>query len=149
MRFIYGEANILRALEESEFWKHQESEHTDVIQEMVPDLEQEYVNILDEYKNIFDATESKIIQLIEAVINIPTMISLELYNEIMSIINLSINQSMIFSNFLGVLLSESDAIKNNPSAGALLHHMRRESEYYIGIITAFLDYMNNPNNKNR
>lgn len=53
MRFFYGDKNILRALEEAQFWKHQESEHTDVIMEVVPDLEDEYVTKLEEYKEIF------------------------------------------------------------------------------------------------
>ena len=52
MRYFYGDKNILRALEEAEFWKHQESEHTDVIQEISPDLESEYVERLEKYKQI-------------------------------------------------------------------------------------------------
>ncbi len=114
MRFFYGDKNILRALEEAEFWKHQESEHTDVIQEVTPDLEEEYVSRLEEYKEIFDSTHARIVQLIETAVNCQNMLSPEIYQEIINIINLAVAQSKVFVNFLGMLLRESDAVKNNP-----------------------------------
>ena len=56
----------------------------------------------------------------------------------MNIINLSVRQSQVFVDFLGMLLRDSDAVKNNPSAVVVINHIRRESEYFIGIVTAFL-----------
>lgn len=138
MRFFYGEKNILRALEEAEFWKHQESEHTVVIQEVVPDLEEEYVNRLDEYKRIFDSTQGRIVRLMETAVNCQNVLSPEIYQEIVSVINLAIRQSQVFIDFLGMLLAESDAVNNNPAAPVVINHIRRESEYFIGIVTAFL-----------
>jgi hypothetical protein len=140
MRFFYGEKNILRALEEAEFWKHQESEHTEVIQEIVPDLEAEYVDLLEEYKRIFDSTHGRIIQYIETVINSQIIVPPEFYQEILQILNIAIRQSQIFSDFLGKLISESEAVKNNPMAVTVINHIRRESEYFIGVVSAFLNY---------
>ena len=48
MQFYYGGQMPLRILDEAEFWKHQEQEHTVVIRELVDNLEEEYVNALME-----------------------------------------------------------------------------------------------------
>lgn len=146
MRFFYGDKNILRALDEAEFWKRQESEHTDVIQEVTPDLEEEYVSRLEEYKEIFDSTHARIVQLTETAVNCQNMLSPETYQEIINIINLAVAQSKVFVNFLGMLLRESDAVKNNPAAMVVINHIRRESEYFIGIVTAFMDNSCNQQN---
>ncbi|MDD4781071.1 MAG: DUF2935 domain-containing protein [Tissierellia bacterium] len=147
MRFFYGEKNILRALEEAEFWKHQESEHTNVIQEIVPDLEEEYVNKLEEYKEIFDSTHARIVQYMELGVNCHNILSSEIYQDIINIINLAVRQSQVFVGFLGTLLRDSTAVKNNPAAVVVINHIRRESEYFIGIVTAFLTASCNvPNN---
>jgi hypothetical protein len=138
MRFFYGDKNILRALEEAQFWKHQESEHTDVILEIVPDLEDEYITRLEEYKEIFNSTEARIVQYMESAVNCHNTMSPEMTQNIVNIINLSIRQSQVFINFLGMLLRDSDAVKNNPTAVVVINHIRRESEYFIGIVTAFL-----------
>ncbi len=138
MRFFYGEKNILRALEEAEFWKHQESEHTVVIQEVVPDLEEEYIVRLEEYKEVFDSTQGSIVRLMETAVNCQNILSADIYQEIISLIDLSIRQSRVFVEFLGMLLRDSDAVKNSPVAGTVINHIRRESEYFIGIVTAFL-----------
>lgn len=138
MRFFYGDKNILRALEEAQFWKHQESEHTDVILEIVPDLEDEYVTRLEEYKEIFNSTEARIVQYMEAAVNCHNTMSPEMTQDIVNIINLAIRQSQVFIDFLGMLLRESEAVKNNPAAVVVINHIRRESEYFIGIVTAFL-----------
>ena len=138
MRFFYGEKNILRALEEAQFWKHQESEHTDVILEIVPDLEDEYVTRLEEYKEIFNSTEARIVQYMESAVNCHNALSPEMTQDIVNIINLAIRQSQVFVDFLGILLRDSEAVKNNPAAIVVINHIRRESEYFIGIVTAFL-----------
>lgn len=146
MRFFYGDKNIIRALDEAEFWKHQESEHTDVIREVTPDLEEEYVTKLEEYKEIFDSTHARIVQFIETAINCQNILSPENYQGIINIINLAVAQSKVFVDFLTMLLRESNAVKNNPSAAVVINHIRRESEYFIGIINAFMDSSCNQQN---
>lgn len=43
IQYYYGYKNLLRVLDEVEFWKRQETEHTVVIREIAPDLEARYV----------------------------------------------------------------------------------------------------------
>lgn len=139
MRFIYDDNNAMRALEEVEFWKHQEGEHTDVIQEISPDLEEEYINKLNEYKEVFNSTEARITQYIETLVNHNGALTPEIVQYIMHLIDIATRQSQVFINFLGNILKESEAIKNNPMAVVVANHIRRESEYFIGLITAFLN----------
>lgn len=47
----------VRILEEIVFWKTQEKEHTEVIKAIVPNLEEPYVKLLDEWAVVFGATE--------------------------------------------------------------------------------------------
>lgn len=138
MRFIYGDNNAMRALDEVEFWKHQEGEHTDVIQEISPDLEEEYISKLNEYKEIFNSTEARITQYIETLVNYNGALTSEIIQYIMQLIDISTRQSQVFVNFIGDMLKNSEAIKNNPMAVVVANHIRRESEYFIGLITAFL-----------
>nr|WP_027417925.1 DUF2935 domain-containing protein [Aneurinibacillus terranovensis] len=42
MQFYYGDKMPLRILDEIEFWKQQEAEHTVVIRELVSNLEGEF-----------------------------------------------------------------------------------------------------------
>ena len=138
MRFFYGEKNILRALEEADFWKNQESEHVDVILEIVPDLEEEYVQRLKEYQEVFNSTHGAIVRLMETAVNCHNTLSPNIQQDIINIINLAIRQSQVFIDFLGMLLRDSEAVANNPTAVVVLNHIRRESEYFVGIVTAFL-----------
>lgn len=139
MRINYGENNAMRVLEEAEFWKRQEGEHTEVIQEILPDLEEEYVDKLNEYKEIFNSTEARIVQYIETLLNCKGSISPSMSQYIMQLIDIATRQSQVFVNFLGKILKDSKAISNNPMAIVVLNHIRRESEYFIGTISAFLD----------
>jgi len=50
MQFCYGDKNHIRILEEAEFWKRQEAEHTVVIRKIVQDLEEKFTEKLDEYQ---------------------------------------------------------------------------------------------------
>jgi len=46
MQFCYGDKNHIRILEEAEFWKRQEAEHTVVIRKIVQDLEEKFTEKL-------------------------------------------------------------------------------------------------------
>lgn len=137
MRFCYGDKNILRILEEAEFWKRQEAEHTVVIRELVPDLEQPYVDKLEESMEVFNSTEGTITQYIENIISNPN-IDPYLEEKINALIKITICQSQIFVKFLGDMINNSAALEDNLTAIVVINHIRRESEYYIGIAKAYM-----------
>ncbi len=64
----YGPLLPLRILEEIRFWKEQEKEHTLVIRTLVPDLEPEYVKLLEEWEVAFSNSEHTANQLIKQVL---------------------------------------------------------------------------------
>jgi len=140
MEFCYGEKNHIRILEEAKFWKRQEAEHTVVIREIAPNLEEEYVNKLKEFQAAFSDMEATIVQFIERLARMCYMLTPGLVQEIRGLINTTLHQSQMFVMFLEKIKKESSAINDNPVANVVINHIMRESEYYIGIAKAYLSY---------
>lgn len=134
MRLIYGEKNLLRALDETEFWKHQEAEHTSVIRQIVPNLEMEFVNQLEAWELAFSQTQARAVSFIETIIRGGNYISSELKEDILQFLTFALRQSQNWVNFLNFLVANSQAVKANPTAPVVISHIRRESEYFIGIL---------------
>ncbi|ABN51282.1 MAG TPA: DUF2935 domain-containing protein [Hungateiclostridium thermocellum] len=141
MQFCYGDKNHIRILEEAEFWKRQEAEHTVVIRKIVQDLEEKFTEKLDEYQKILSATEATILQYIETLNRSGYVITSELVQKIANIIEITLRQSQTFVNFLNCMAKESAAVANNLTASVVINHIVRESEYYIGIAKAYLSHV--------
>ena len=141
MQFCYGDKNHIRILEEAEFWKRQEAEHTMVIRKIVQDLEEKFTEKLDEYQKILSATEATILQYIETLNRSGYVITSELVQKIANIIEITLRQSQTFVNFLNCMAKESAAVANNLTASVVINHIVRESEYYIGIAKAYLSHV--------
>jgi predicted TIM-barrel fold metal-dependent hydrolase len=140
VQYYYGNKTPLSVLDEIEFWKHQEGEHTVVIRQIAGNLEENFVEELKEWEQAFAQTEAVAVRYIEAVIRSKREISPALLENIRKFTVYAKNQSLSFVAFLNQLAAESEAIRNNPVAGVVINHIRRESEYLIGIITAALNY---------
>lgn len=142
MQYYYGDKNLLRVLDETEFWKQQESEHTVVIRQAVPNLEPQYVQLLQEWERALAQTQAIAVQYIEAVIRSNYNINHALEQQIIQFIHYAVDQSRKFIEFLNELSAKSAAIRNNPVAQVIINHIRRESEYYVGVVQAFLNLRN-------
>ncbi|MGO1713366.1 DUF2935 domain-containing protein [Senegalia sp. (in: firmicutes)] len=140
MKYFYGDKNPLRVLDEIELWKHQESEHTVVIRQIVKDLEDDFVEELKAWELALSQAEAMAVRYIEAINRSTNQIDYELLEEIKDFIEFSINQSLSFVEYLNILVAESKAVSNNEIAVVVINHIRRESEYLIGIIKAALKY---------
>lgn len=138
MKFFYGDKNLLRMLDEADFWKLQESEHTVVIREITPDLEKVYVDKLKEWQEAFSQTRGVVIRYIETVVRAGEAIDQTLEKQIVELIKFCIDQSQQFINFLNMLAAESSAVNSNTIALSVVAHIRRESEYFIGIAQTIL-----------
>lgn len=138
MQYYYGDKTPLRVLDEIEFWKQQESEHTVVIRQIVNNLEREFVQQLREWELAFAQAQGNAVRYIEAVIRSKGAISPALCERIKQFAVFARNQSLGFVAFLDRLVAESQAVRNNEIAVVVINHIRRESEYLIGIITAAL-----------
>ncbi len=62
----------------------------------------------------------------------------QLEQQIMQFLNICIRQSRDFVAFLNMVSTQSTAVMDNPVAVTVVDHIRRESEYYIEIITAVM-----------
>ncbi len=138
MQYFYGCNTPLRVIDEIEFWKNQESEHTVVIRQIVDNLEQNFVEKLKEWELALAKTEGNAVRYIEAIIRSKGIVTPVLLENIKKFTLFSLNESRSFVAFLNQLTAESEAIKNNEIAVVVINHIRRESEYFIGIVTASL-----------
>jgi len=133
MQFYYGGQNILRALDEAEFWKHQEAEHAGMIPVVTPGLEPQYVQKAGQFGDELARMHAEVIKCIESVTRSKGMVSRELKIQMKSLIKRCIAQSGMFSEFLEELLRSSGAVRASQPSQTVIRHQIRESQYFIGI----------------
>jgi hypothetical protein len=138
MQFYYGQQMPLRILDEAEFWKHQEEEHTVVIRELVTGLEASYVEALKKWEEVLSATHQQVVRYIESVIRAAYYIPEQLYQQVLQLISYCLQQSLDFIKLCQQIKTESAAVSKNPTAKVVLNHIIRESEYFVGIAQVLL-----------
>ncbi|MCY9516444.1 DUF2935 domain-containing protein [Paenibacillus apiarius] len=137
MQFYYGQQMPLRVLDEAEFWKMQESEHTVVIREALKNLEDQYVEALKLWEQALTGTHQKIVSYVESVIR-SQYVPAELHQQVIHLVTYCLDESMKFIELCRQIKTHSSAAKNNPIAQTILDHIIRESEYFIGIARVIL-----------
>ncbi len=138
MQFYYGTQMPLRILDEAEFWKHQEEEHTVVIRELVSGLEAEFVDALRQWEAALAQTHQQVIRYIESVVRSGTYVSDQLYQQVLQLVVFCLEQSLLFIQLCEQIKTASVAVGTNPTAKVVLTHIIRESEYFIGIAQTLL-----------
>lgn len=133
MQFSYGEQTPLRLLDEANFWKQHELEHTVVIRVIVPDLEKRFVEELKEWETILTKTHGQVVQLTETAVRSGNHMLPAVADRVLRLISICLEQSCRFVKFLFDILSLSQGVKSNPVAPVVIKHIIRESEYFIGI----------------
>lgn len=141
MQFYYGQQMPLRILDEVEFWKLQEEEHTVVIREALDHLEEEYVDALKKWEQALSETHQKAVSFEESV-NRSQYVHKQLHNQVIQLVTYSLDESMKFIELCRQIKTHSSATKDRPIAKTILDHIIRESEYFIGIARTVL-YSNN------
>ena len=138
MQFYYGEKNILRALDEAEFWKHQETEHAGLIPQVTPNLEPEYAKALEQYATELDLMHSEVVKNIASFTRSEGNISPEMQTHMLDVVRQCIEQSSAFVALMVEMLRSSPAVQASQSSQTVIKHMIRESQYFIGIDTLIL-----------
>lgn len=138
MQFYYGQQMPLRILDEAEFWKQQEEEHTVVIREAIAGLEEKYVEALKEWEKALSETHQKVLSYIESVIRSNYHVSPQLYQEVMQLVSFCLDQSLQFIELCRHIKNHSRVVSKNLTAKTVLDHIIRESEYFIGIARTLL-----------
>ncbi|MFH7819515.1 DUF2935 domain-containing protein [Neobacillus thermocopriae] len=138
MQFYYGHQMPLRILDEAEFWKHQEEEHTVVIRELVSELEEEFVEALKKWETALSQTHQQVVRFIETVVRSGYYIPNQLYQHVLQLVSYCLQESLAFIQLCQQIKTNSVAVSNNPTAKVVLDHIIRESEYFTGIAQALL-----------
>ncbi|MEK5234657.1 Fe-Mn family superoxide dismutase [Paenibacillus sp. FSL L8-0470] len=134
MLYVYGPLLPARILEETVFWKTQEKEHTEVIKAIVPQLEEPYVKLLDEWAVVFGATEQAARRLLETSLTPAFAGQRELAAQTELLLQTVCSQSREFIRQLYALCESSKAVKAQPLAAIVLLHIIRESEYFLAVL---------------
>ncbi|WP_339246248.1 MULTISPECIES: Fe-Mn family superoxide dismutase [unclassified Paenibacillus] len=134
MLYVYGPMLPVRILEEIVFWKTQEKEHTEVIKAIVPNLEEPYVKLLDEWAVVFGATEMAAQQLLNSALSASPPSQAELTAETEKLLHISCTQSQEFVRQLFAIMESSAAVKAVPLATTVILHIIRESEYFLAVL---------------
>lgn len=137
MQFYYGQQMPLRVLDEAEFWKMQEKEHTVVIREAFKDLEQKYVVALKEWEQALAKTHQTIVRYVETV-HRNQSIHGQLRKKVILLVTFCLDESKKFIKLCRQIKTHSSVIKDHPVAQTILDHIIRESEYFIGIAQIIL-----------
>ncbi len=128
----------LRVLDEAEFWKEQEAEHTVVMRELVRDLEQEYVDALKRWEDVLNTTHQHVERFVESVIRSGNQLSPQLYQQVLELVTFCLQESVAFTQFCKQVKTESKAVSKNPTAKVVIDHIIDESDYFIGIAQTIL-----------
>ncbi|USG67265.1 DUF2935 domain-containing protein [Brevibacillus ruminantium] len=136
MQFYYDDKMPLRILDEGVFWKQQENEHTVVLREIAPNLEAPFVEALKAWEQAFAQTHGMFVRYVEAVVRSGNQVSDDLVRQIKELVTFSMQQSEQFIQLLNQMGESSAPYRNNPFATTVLNHIRRESDYFIGITKA-------------
>ena len=94
VQFYYGQQMPLRILDECEFWKLQEKEHTVVIRKALDNLEEDYVNSLESWEETLSRTHGTVISYIESV-NRSGGVYGNLYQQILHLVQFCFDQQSI------------------------------------------------------
>ncbi|HHY73394.1 MAG TPA: DUF2935 domain-containing protein [Bacillus bacterium] len=138
MQFYYGQQMPLRILDEAEFWKEQEKEHTIVIRELVPNLEPEFLNALHDWEKVLGETRQQVVQFIQTVVRVGQYVPQALQQQVLQMVPHWLEQSLGFIELCRQIKNNSKPVSTNPTAKVVLDHIIRESEYFIGIGQALL-----------
>lgn len=138
MQFYYGSQMPLRVLDEAEFWKEQEAEHTVVMRELMHNLEQEYVDALKRWEEVLETTHQQVRRYVESVIRSDNQLSPQLYQQVLELVTFCLQESVAFTQFCRQVKNESKAAQGNPTAKVVIDHIIDESEYFIGIAQTIL-----------
>lgn len=134
MLFIYGAKLPVRLLEEIRYWKHQERKHTGLIKAVVPELEPDYVKMLDQWAVVFSDTEKAADELLRHILRYDGPPSPQVLAQVEQLLRASCEQSREFIRQLHGLKEHSEAVRKVPLASTVLHHVIRESEYFLNAL---------------
>lgn len=145
MLFVYGTLMPVRVIELIRHWKQQEQEHAAVILQSFPELDRQYVQLLQSWEPVFSQTAHYTNQWLEEWL--PTRYRLPSYVEqtVEALVDAALEQSRTYVDQLSQLIERTASV-SSPIAKTVIIHSIRESNYYIGLMSAYRQAANSPGN---
>ncbi|MGI6143176.1 MAG: DUF2935 domain-containing protein [bacterium] len=84
------------------------------------------------------APKGRVVRYIETLIRSRGCIPPHLEHQILQLVDFALRESQQFIILFNQILAESEAVRNNLTAQVVINHIRRESEYFIGIAQTIL-----------
>jgi Fe-Mn family superoxide dismutase len=137
MLHVYGSMLPVRILEEILFWKTQEKQHTEFIKVILPNLEDPYVQLLDEWAVFLGATEQTAQKLLDSTLSPSPLDLSELTVEIENLLDIASTQSHEFVRQLSALQEDSAEVKAVPLSVTVILQIIRESQYFLAELETF------------
>jgi hypothetical protein len=104
MQFYYGDKMPLRVLDEIDFWKLQEAEHTVVIRELVDNLEEEFRASLQHWEQSLSETHARTKRFIETLNRSGRYIDPQVSQKVTKLVKYSLHQSQDFIALVNQIL---------------------------------------------
>jgi Fe-Mn family superoxide dismutase len=134
--FVYGTLMPVRVIEFIRHWKLQEKEHAAVILQAAPDLEPQYVQLLQSWEPVFSHTAHYTNQWLDDWLPFPARLPSQVEESIDSLIDAALEQSRTYVDQL-TQLTERIANESPPLTKTVINHAIHESNYYISLMANY------------
>ncbi|HTG70557.1 MAG TPA: Fe-Mn family superoxide dismutase [Candidatus Udaeobacter sp.] len=146
MLFVYGTLMPIRVMELIRHWKLQEKEHASVIVQAAPELERQYVQLLKSWEPIFSQTALYTNQWLDEWLPFPSRLPSHVEQSVEALVDAALEQSLTYVDQLRQITERTAAVSSSISKTVISHSIR-ESNYYIGLMSAYRQAANSPGNR--
>lgn len=126
----------VRVIEFIRHWKLQEKEHAAVILQAAPELEPQYVQLLQSWEPVFSHTAHYTNQWLDDWLPFPARLPAQVAESVESLIDAALQQSRTYVDQL-TQLTERIASESTAITKTVINHAIRESNYYIGLMAHY------------
>lgn len=138
MLTVYNTFMPFRIMEEIRFWKMREKENVHMLLQLPTGLEPQYVQLLTAWQDVLHKTETAVHGRIATAIQSQAATP-HTHQSVKETMKQAVKQSEDLSQHLHELTKRSAALSTHPLMKTIIHHLIRESDYFIGIFRSLLD----------
>lgn len=140
MQLIYGSLMPVRILEENACWKQQEKQNTEIIRDIVPQLEADYVHLLSQWEQVLAQTEEAANAHLRVALQQPNGMQTDQLQQIHELLRVSVYQSEQFLQQLEVIRHNSQAVQHTPFVSVFFDHAASRSQYFLNAVRPIVNH---------
>lgn len=146
MLFVYGSLMPVRVMELIRHWKMQEKEHTAVILQSAPELDRQYVQLLQSWEPVFSHTAHYATQWLDEWLPYPSRLPAHVEQTVEGLVDAALEQSRTYVDQLSQIIERTASNEDASNVRMVITHSIRESNYYVGLMSAYRQAANSPGN---